>query len=163
MIRTVKPEDARKIAALWNWMISETLLTFTTDQKSVEDVDRMILARGNGFVVSETEGSVEGFATFGAFRSGPGYARTAEHSVIVAQNHVGRGVGRALMTALMDRARAEGVHIMVAAISSENPHAVEFHTRLGFEEVGRMPEVGYKNDRYLDLILMQKMLSNVAS
>lgn len=163
MIRTAKPEDAPEIAALWNWMISDTLLTFTTDQKSVEDIDRMIFERENGFLVSETDEIIEGFATFGAFRSGPGYARTAEHSVIVAQNHVGRGVGRALMTALMDRARAEGVHIMVAAISSENPHAVEFHTRLGFQEVGCMPEVGYKNDRYLDLILMQKMLSNVAS
>ena len=163
MIRTAKSEDARKIAALWNWMISETLLTFTTDQKSVEDIDRMIFERGNGFLVSETDEGIEGFASFGAFRSGPGYARTAEHSVIVAQNHIGRGVGRALMSALMDRARAEGVHIIVAAISSENPRAVEFHTRLGFEEVGRMPEVGYKNDRYLDLILMQKMLSNVAS
>lgn len=163
MIRTAKPEDAPKIAALWNWMISETLLTFTTEQKSVEDIRRMILERGNSFVVGEVDGNFEGFATFGAFRSGPGYARTVEHSVIVAPNHAGRGVGRALMSDLMDRARAGGVQIMVAAISSENPCAVEFHTRLGFEEVGRMPEVGYKNDRYLDLILMQKKLSNVAS
>lgn len=163
MIRNAKAGDAPEIAALWNWMISQTLLTFTTDEKAVDDVEKMISARTGRFLVSETGGRIEGLATFGAFRSGPGYAKTAEHSVIVAPEHGGLGIGKALMTALLERARGEGVHVMVAAISSANPRAVDFHARLGFAEVGRMPEVGYKYDRFLDLILMQKILVQAAS
>ena len=63
------------------------------------------------------------------------------------------------MAALEDAARAEGVHVLIAGISSANPGAIVFHTALGFAEVGRMPEVGRKQGQWLDLVLMQKILS----
>lgn len=163
MIRQATPGDASEVAAIWNWMISDTLLTFTSDTKSTDAVGEIIAARQGRFLVCDRDGCIEGFATFAPFRAGPGYARACEHSVIVAPAHVSRGVGRALMTLLIDIARADRQHVIIAAISGENPDAVAFHERLGFAQTAQMPEIGYKNGRYLDLILMQKMLGPVAS
>jgi len=69
-----------------------------------------------------------------------------------------RGVGRALIEALLDRARADGVHAVIAGIDAENERSLRFHERLGFVEVARMPEVGRKFDRWLDLVLLQRLL-----
>ena len=158
MIRDARPTDAEPVADLWNWMIRETLGTFTTDEKSAEEIAALISNRNRGFLVAEHGSDVIGFATFGAFRSGPGYAATCEHTVLVCPDAQSRGIGRNLLVCLEDRAASQGMHVMVAAISSENPRAIEFHARLGFHETGRMPQVGRKAGRWLDLVLMQKIL-----
>ncbi|MEM9577709.1 MAG: N-acetyltransferase family protein [Pseudomonadota bacterium] len=159
MIRPAAPKDAKEIAALWNWMINETLATFTTEQKTEQGVVELIEARPGLFLVTVRDGALAGFATCGAFRPGPGYAATVEHSVIVSPQAHGAGHGRALLTALEARARDYGKHVMLAAISGANPAAVAFHAALGYTEVGRLPEVGCKAGRWLDLVLMQKTLS----
>jgi phosphinothricin acetyltransferase len=81
-----------------------------------------------------------------------------EHSVVLAPEARGAGLGRALMHALEEHARAAGVHCLIAGVSAENPSGLRFHGAIGFEEVARLPEVGFKNGRFLDLVLMQKML-----
>ncbi len=159
MIRLAQSEDAGAVAALWNWMIRDTLLTFTTHEKTTTAVADMIRDRSGRFFVCDDDGRVCGFATYGAFRSGPGYAATCEHSVLVDPHYHRGGVGRSLMDALIAAAEAEGMHVMVAAISSANPQAMSFHARLGFEQVGVMPQVGRKAGQWLDLIFMQKMLN----
>lgn len=157
-LRLAEAPDAAAIAALWNGMIAGTLATFTTELKTPEGIADLIAQRGEGFWVAEQAGVVVGFVTFGPFRSGPGYARTVEHSIVLSDAARGRGLGRALLTRGVQAAAAQGAHVMVAAVSSANPGAVRFHQRMGFAEVGRMPEVGFKAGRYLDLILLQKML-----
>ena len=139
-------------------MIRDTLATFTTTEKPVEDVANLIAQRRNAFFVAEQDGLVEGFATCGTFRPGPGYAHTVEHSVIVDPDAQGGGVGRGLMLQLEGACKKADCHVMVAAISSANPHAIAFHTALGFETTARMPQVGRKAGQWLDLILMQKIL-----
>lgn len=158
MIRPACNSDAVAIAMLWNWMIRDTLSTFTTQEKSEAEISDLIQTRSRHFFVSEAQGACQGFATFGPFRAGPGYRTTCEHSILVHPDHHGLGVGRALMDALTGAATADNYRVMVAAISGENPAAIEFHSKIGFRQVGHMPQVGFKAGRWLDLVLMQKNL-----
>jgi phosphinothricin acetyltransferase len=112
--------------------------------------------------VAENSGRISGFITFGTFRAGPGYAATCEHSIIVRPGEQGQGVGRALMARGEAAAQGLGLHVMVAAISGANPEAIRFHDCCGFREVGRMPDVGRKAGQWLELVLMQKILSGKA-
>lgn len=158
MIRPATAEDAQAISDLWNWMIRETLATFTSQEKRVGDIRDMIETRPGAFLVAGDGDDLAGFLTFGAFRAGPGYAATAEHSLIVKPASQRQGTGRQLMTAGEAAASALGIHVMVAGISSANPAAIGFHAALDFEQVGYLPEVGRKAGRWLDLVLMQKIL-----
>ena len=158
IIRAAQVEDAGQIAALWNGMIRDTLATFTTIEKTKEDITEMLADRRGAFWVAEDD-ALLGFVTYGPFRSGPGYVATVEHSIVLAPLARRKGIGRALMKRAMESAVAQGHHVMVAAISSANPNAVSFHESLGFDHVGSLPEVGRKADQWLDLILLQKILS----
>lgn len=157
-VRVARPEDAPEIAAIWNAIIDHSAATFTTERKTETGLIADMAHRGAAFQVACAEGHVLGFATYSQFRGGPGYAYTMEHSIQLAPEARGRGVGRALMRALETVARAEGVHSLWAGVSGENPGGAAFHRRLGFVDVARLPEVGYKFGRWMDLILLQKIL-----
>lgn len=159
IVRAARAGDGAAICAITNPIIRETLITFTTCERSAGDVETDIARRGDRFLVAETEGVVLGFATYGAFRAGPGYAHTAEHSIQLAPAVRGRGVGRALMRRLIEVARADDIRTLVAGISAANTAGIAFHTAIGFREVGRMAEVGFKSGQWLDLVLMQKNLA----
>lgn len=158
IIRPARATDAEALVMILNDVIDTTTITFTSQRKTVEDVRDDILAKGDAFLVVEIDGIAAGYASYFPFRSGPGYAHTKEHSIALAGPARGRGAGRALMQALEEVARAEGVHSLFAGVSGENPSGLAFHARLGFVEVARLPEVGFKFGRWLDLVLMQKML-----
>ncbi|WP_147103568.1 GNAT family N-acetyltransferase [Tateyamaria sp. syn59] len=158
MIRAATPDDAGWIADIWNDVILHTQITFTTTPKRRSDVEDLIDTRA--VLVLPDQG---GFATYGPFRGGPGYAATVEHTILLAPRAHRRGQGRALLSALEDRADAEGHHVMVAGISGTNAAAIAFHTAVGFRKVAHMPEVGRKDGMWLDLILMQKKLGFAAS
>lgn len=153
-ITRAAPKDAAWIATLWNGIITDTLITFTTTPKTLAEVGDMIAARPV-FVLPDQAG----FATYGPFRPGPGYAATVEHSVYVQPALRGQGLGAPLLRHLIDHATGARHRVMVAGISGANPGAVRFHQRMGFAQVGHLPEVGYKDEQWLDLILMQKMLN----
>ena len=106
------------------------------------------------------DGAVVGFASFGDFRSSPGYRYTVEHSVHVHSGWRGHGVGSALMRALIARATASEKHVMIGGIDAENTSSLRFHERLGFERVAHFKEVGYKFGRYLDLVFVQLRLDD---
>jgi phosphinothricin acetyltransferase len=161
ILRPAAAGDAATVAAIWNPVIRDTAATFTTQEKTVERLTADFAARtaeGKLFLLAEEAGEVLGFATYFQFRNGPGYARTMEHSIILSPAARGRGVGRALMCGLEDHARAGGVHSLWAGVSAENPAGVAFHRAIGFAEIARLPEVGYKFGRWMDLVLMQKIL-----
>jgi len=158
-IRTAKVQDAQDICAIWNTVIRDTLITFTTTEKRPDAVTSDILARGAAFLIAEDDaGRISGFATYGPFRPGPGYAFTKEHTVMLAPSARGAGTGRALMAALENVAGSETVHSLIGGISGENPGGVAFHCSIGFHEVGRLPDAGFKSGRWIDLVLMQKIL-----
>ena len=158
MIRQALPQDAARIAEIWNAVIRDTLITFTSEEKTTAQIAHWMRDRDTACIIYETETGVQGFASFGPFRSGPGYAHVVEHTVYVAPTAQERGVGRALLQRLEEIARADGRRIMIAGISGANPGAVAFHARMGFREVGHLPGVGEKAGQMLDLLLMQKNL-----
>lgn len=158
IIRRAEAADAVAICAIANRIIRDTLVTFTTTERSTAEVAAEIAARGERFRVAELDGAVVGFASYGRFRDGPGYARTAEHSIQLTEAVRGRGIGRALLGDLEEVARKGEVHVLVAGISGANPQGLAFHASMGFRDVGRLPQVGRKFGRWLDLVLMQKIL-----
>ncbi len=161
MIRPARQGDVPRLMAFWNPQIRETAMTFTTIEKTEVMLAAEIAAcaeEGRAFLVAETGGDVIGVATWFPFRKGPGYAHSAEHTIVLAPEAQGRGAGRALMAALEEHVREQGVHVLVAGVTGENTRAIAFHEALGFAEVGRMAEVGRKFGRWMDLVLLQKIL-----
>jgi len=110
-------------------------------------------------LVATEENVVVGFASFGDFRSWPGYRFTVEGTIHLAESARGHGTGRLLLDELIERARALGKHIMIAGVDSENAASLRFLTRYGFEQVAHFHEVGYKFGRYLDLVCLQLRLT----
>ncbi|WP_420003305.1 N-acetyltransferase family protein [Arenibacterium sp. LLYu02] len=158
VIRPAREGDTEAIAALHRLVVDTTLMTFTTQHRALSDWQNDIHA-DPPLLLAETEtGAFLGFAYLSAFRKGPGYAHSAEHSIYLIEASRGRGVGRKLLTAVENQARQQGIHVLVAGISGANPAAQAFHAACGYAEVGRMPEVGHKWGQWLDLVLMQKIL-----
>lgn len=154
MIRPATSADAAALAALWNPWITDTAITFASLPKTAQDLAQMIATRPAFF----TTDTVQGFATYGQFRSGNGYATCMEHTVILSPTAHGNGLGRALMQAVETHARQNGAHQMIAGISAENPAGIAFHGKLGYRQTATIPQAGFKFGRFIDLVLMQKFL-----
>lgn len=99
------------------------------------------------------------FATYGAFRSGSAYRLSVEQSIHVHKNFQGKGIGKQLLLFLIERAKKEGRHAMIAGIDSENRKSLRFHKNMGFQEVGKFPEIAFKFEKWLDVVLLQLMLN----
>ena len=165
IIRDAVAEDLPAISNLYNALIPTTTVAWTETPETLDDRRAWFAARtgdGDATVVAEDDGGrVVGYAAFGPFRDNakwPGYRTTVEHTIHVDGEWHGRGVGRALIDALVVRARAQGMHVMVGALDGANEASIRFHERVGFEVVARMPEVGRKFGRWLDLVLVQRQL-----
>lgn len=160
IVRAAELRDAAAIAAVLNPVIRDSTISFKPNELTLDEVSDLI-ATAPGIFVAEAAGNVVGFASYDQFRSGLGYARSMEHSIILGPDARGYGTGRALMAAVEDHARAAGVGSLWAGVSGENPGGVAFHTRLGFETIAVLPKVGFKFERWLDLTLMRKWLQPV--
>jgi phosphinothricin acetyltransferase len=106
----------------------------------------------------DDSGALWGFASYGTFRAWPAYKYTVEHSVYVQRDRRGRGVGRALLQALVDRATAQQLHVMVGGIDLGNAASIRLHEALGFTHAGTIRQAGFKFGRWLDLAFYQRLL-----
>lgn len=158
IVRPATDKDAAAIAAIQNPVIRDTSITFNSQERSADEIARAI-ADWPCALVAEEGGNVLGFACYFQFRGGIGYARTMEHTIVLATEARGKGVGRRLMAALEEHARSAGVGSLWAGVTGENPDGLAFHLSMGFEEVARLPGVGYKFGRWMDLILLRKWLA----
>ncbi len=161
IIRDATEADLPAILAITNQAIAETTAVWNNTPATLEARAAWLRdRRGRGFpvLVAEDAGEVLGFASFGDFRPFEGYLHTVEHSIYVAPGAQRRGIGAALLDALVARAAAMGKHVIVGGIEAGNGASLALHRRAGFVEVGRLPEVGRKFGRWLDLVFMQKML-----
>lgn len=160
-IRAASDDDLPAIAAIHDRAIADTAFTWLWEPIELPERRRWFAEQGRAgrpVLVADRGGRVVGFATYGPFRAYHGYRDTMEHSIYLDPAAHRRGLGRALLEALLTQAAARAVHVMVAAIALPNDPSVGLHRALGFAHVGVMPEVGQKFGRYRDLLLMQKVL-----
>lgn len=120
-------------------------------------------AAGMPVIVASADGEIVGFASYGPFRPWAGYRDTVELTVHVRSDSRRMGIGRALLGALIEHARAGAKHAVVAGIDGGNEASIALHRSAGFVEVGLLPEVAVKHGRRLDLLLMQLLLGERAS
>ncbi|WP_434404508.1 GNAT family N-acetyltransferase [Sphingobium sp. DN12] len=161
-IRDAGPADAPAIAAIYNDAVVNTTAIWNDHQVDAADRLAWLTERqGQGYpvlVAVDALGDVVGYASFGDWRAWDGYRNTVEHSVYVRADQRGAGIGKALMLALIDRARAIGKHVMVAGIEAGNIGSIRLHEQLGFTQVGLLPQVGMKFGQWLDLAFLQLTL-----
>ena len=160
-IRDAGDADIDAITAIYNDAVAHT--TAIWNETLVDAANRrawLADRTGAGYpvLVAEVDGTVLGYATFGDWRAWDGYRHTVEHSVYVRADWRGGGIGRALMAALIDRARGLGKHVMVAGIEAGNAGSIRLHEALGFRQVGLLPQVGAKFGVWLDLAFLQLVL-----
>lgn len=116
------------------------------------------ISKGFPIIVATIAQEVVGFGFYSEFRFREAYKFTVEHSVYAAKNHIGKGVGNVLLTELIQLAKAQKLHTMIGVIDSENENSILFHEKFGFEKVGYIKESGFKFDKWLDSVFMQKIL-----
>ncbi|HZF27112.1 MAG TPA: GNAT family N-acetyltransferase [Steroidobacteraceae bacterium] len=161
LIEDATQADLAGILAIYNDVIARSTAVYSHDLVTLENrfewwSGRM--TKGFPVLVARDAQGVSGFATFGEFRSWPGYRYTVEHSVHVREDCRGQGIGSELVRALFPRATAMGKHVMVAGVDAANAASIRFHEALGFERAALLREVGRKFDRWLDLVLLQRWL-----
>ena len=160
-IRDAAEADLPGILAIHNDAILNGTAIWSTQPVTLDN-RRAVLAeraaKNYPFLVADHDGAVAGYASFGDFRPHDGFFRTAEHSVYVHPDHRGRGIASRLMPPLIEAGRRRGKHVLVGGIDAANTASIALHRRFGFVETGRMPAVGFKFGRYLDLVWMQLVL-----
>jgi phosphinothricin acetyltransferase len=162
-IRDAEDDDLDTITAIHNHAVVHTTAIWNED--AVDRADRAAwladrTARGYPVIVAADDTGVVGYASYAQWRPHSGYRLSVEHSVYVRGDQRGRGIGTTLMTALIARAREAGMHVMIGGVESGNTASITLHERLGFAEVGRMPQVGAKFGRWLDLSMLQLVLDD---
>ena len=116
------------------------------------------LAKNFPVIVAEADGQVVGFGMYSEFRFREAYKFTVEHSVYVANDYHGKGIGNLLLAELITLAKVQKLHTMIAVIDAENQGSVLFHEKFGFKTVGIIKESGYKFNRWLHSVFMQLIL-----
>ncbi len=161
-IRDAQTGDIEGILAIYNDAVANTKAIW--NEQLVDAANRAIWLTDRqraGYpvlVAVDEQQSVLGYASFGDWRAFDGYRHTVEHSVYVHKDCRGAGIGKALMKTLIERAQAIGKHVMVAGIEATNMGSITLHKKLGFKEVGLLPEVGTKFGQWLDLAFLQLQL-----
>jgi L-amino acid N-acyltransferase YncA len=157
-IRDAVQADFDEITAIYNEVLTNSTAIYNDQPASVSNrIDwwRVRIEQHNPVLVATDGEKICGFGSYGDFRSWPGYRYTVEGTVHIASGLRGKGVGSLLLNALIAEARHAGKHSMIAGVDSENAASLRFLERFGFERVGHLREVGFKFDRFLDLVLLQ--------
>lgn len=160
-VRPAAMADAEALRAIYNREVLETTHTFDLEPRTLEEQQAWIREREGalGVVVAEIEGVVAGFASLSAYRPRPAYRTSVESSVYVAESARGAGVGRALMEELIDLATQRGFHTIIARIVGGHDASIGLHHSCGFQVVGTEREVGRKFGKWLDVVVMQRLLA----
>jgi L-amino acid N-acyltransferase YncA len=162
LIRPSTPADLPAIAAIYGWHVQHGTGTFELDAPDADEMGRRrdaVLANGLPWIVAERGGDVLGYAYANHFRPRRAYRFCVEDSIYLADTARGQGLGKLLLAELMARCQAAGARQMLAVIGdAANAGSVGVHRALGFEHTGVLKSAGWKFDRWLDVVLMQRAL-----
>lgn len=166
LIRPAELADAPAILDIYNHEVQTSVVTFDLVPRTLAEQEAWITDRSgaHAVLVAVTEddpgpgGAIAGFGALSPYRERPGYSTTVEDSVYVHPDHRGTGVGRLLLAALVETARAHGFHAMMAKVVGGHETSITLHAAAGFEIVGHEREVGRKFGRWLDVVLMERLL-----
>jgi len=162
LIRPSTEKDVAAIAEIYAHHVLHGTASFETEPPDAAEIARRrddVLIRGLPYLVAEEAGAIAGYAYAGPYRARPAYRFSVEDSVYVHPSHSGQGIGSLLLAELLVRAEAAGARQMIAVIGdSANLASIRLHRKFWFRHVGVLRSVGYKFDRWLDTVLMQRSL-----
>jgi L-amino acid N-acyltransferase YncA len=160
VVRSATPEDAGPVCTIYNQGIEDRIATLETERRSPDERRQWLAARGarHPVIVAEQGGSVVGWGSLNPFNPRPAYDHVADFSIYVERGFRGKGVGRRLLERLIALARELGFHKMVLAAFPWNAAGMALYGRLGFTTVGVYREQGRLDDRWVDVIIMEKLL-----
>jgi L-amino acid N-acyltransferase YncA len=162
-VRAATRVDLPRILEIHNDAVLTTTAIFHYAPQTLDEREAWFDARlaGGWPVIAVADAATDevlAYGSYGPFRAWPAYKYSVEHSVYVHRDARGRGLGRRALVALIDAAEAGGYHTMIAGVVADNTASLALHRSLGFAEVARFREVGFKFGRWLDLCFLQKML-----
>lgn len=166
VIRDANETDAEAVQAIYAHHVLNGTASYDIEPPSVDvvrDKIRQIREAGWPFVIGELEGEIAGYAYATQFRDREAYRFTAEDSIYVHPQMTGRGVGKRLLKSLLERSAESDFRTIVAVIGGAEPASIAVHSALGFEEVGRLKAVGWKKERWLDSVYMQRTIGSEAT
>jgi phosphinothricin acetyltransferase len=159
-IRQALPADAADIASIYRHHVLHGTGTFEEEPPTTVDMEQRltnVLERSWPWLIAEQDGAIAGYAYAAQFRDRPAYRFAGEDSIYVHPDHVGAGVGGALLDRLMEASRQAGFQRLFAVIGdSDNRASIRLHARAGFEQCGLLDKAGFKFGRYLDVVFMQR-------
>ena len=161
VIRAAGETALEAITAIYNHSVLTETASWDDQTVSLENRRQWLVEHATDpyvTLVAELDGRVVGYAAYGQFRPKAGWSLTAEHSIYLTSAVKGRGIGTQLLTALLGAAADRGIHVMVGVLSADNEVSLRLHQRLGFVETARMPQVGKKFGRWLDAVMVQRVL-----
>ncbi len=160
-LRHYRVEDTEGILKIINFNILHSTALYDYQTRTIEQQLAILnekTEKGFPIMVAESGDTIVGFGYYSEFRFREAYQYTAEHSVYVADDCKGKGIGKALLIALMKQAKEQGLHTLIGVIDSENKESIVFHEKHGFKVVGVLQETGFKFDRWLHTVFVQKIL-----
>jgi phosphinothricin acetyltransferase len=161
-IRPATRADLPAILEIYNEAVLNTTATYDYEPRTLEQRTQWFEERqrdGYAVLVAEDDdGRIVGWGALNPYHARPGYRFTTENSVYIAADQRGKGFGKMLLAPLIEAARQRGLHAIIAAIDASNPASVRLHERFGFKTVGHFKEVGFKFDRWLDVVYMELIL-----
>jgi L-amino acid N-acyltransferase YncA len=164
-IRNAVKEDLLEILEIYNDVILHTTAVYSYTPHTLamrEEWWAQKVKDGYPVVVATLDGKVAGFGCLGSFRNWDAYQYTAETSIYVDAGYRQKGIGKLLYSRLSEIAVSGPWHVLIAGIDADNTASIKLHENLGFKEAGHFKEVGFKFDRWLDLVLMQLQLPDKA-
>jgi L-amino acid N-acyltransferase len=161
-VRLARPGDAESMRRIYNREVTGSTVTFDLVPRTADDQLRWIDAHSGAHpalvAVDGESDSVVGFASLSPYRSRPAYATTVEDSVYVDTEQRARGIGKLLLSEILELATTSGFHAVMARIVGTHEASIALHRACGFEVVGVEREVGRKFGKWLDVLLMQRLL-----